>query len=305
MLALVAGVFFIAFALVPAQAQSYQDLMNRLQRVQKELTTLQRHVYRKKETLIVSPNAAMARFSSRLDQLESEIRRLTGAKEELVHKNSQLLMRLEKMSTDVEFRLKRVEQNRQAKKGVAIDLNDSNGSSQVSRPVPSTELDATLPGADRGVRRFGIKVPSKAEADGQKVIVPLAEVETPEKQYARAHVLIRKRDWTGAERVLVEFINTNRMHRLASNAHYWLGRTYSVRQKFEQATITFAEGFQRYPKSNKAPVTLLNLGMSLFRQGKNRQACMTYSKLAKNYPKMGSLIKRRLVSERERSKCNQ
>ena len=128
--------------------------------------------------------------------------------------------------------------------------------------------------------------------------------ETPEQKYDRAHwLIIKRRDFLAAERVLTEFISANRSHQLAPNAYYWLGRTYFVRSNFEQAAITFAEGFQRFPKSKKAPVTLLNLGNSLSRLGKNREACMTYRKLQKNFRQIEEAVKRRLDREQKRSKC--
>jgi len=133
---------------------------------------------------------------------------------------------------------------------------------------------------------------------------PPMVVESPEQQYDRAHwLIIKRRDFAAAERVLTDFISANHSHRLAPNAYYWLGRTYFVRSNFEQAAITFAEGFQRFPKSTKAPAILLNLGTSLSRLGKNSEACTTYFRLQKNFGGMEQSVKRRLDRERKRSKC--
>ena len=290
----------------PVQAQNSQDLINRLQRMQNELTTLQRHVYQGKPSSVVmtpnvsggaSSNAAMARLSNRIIQLESEIRRLTGANEELNHKISQLQTRLDKMSTDLEFRLKTLE-------GGGRSVDGTGPAPLVSNDTPPSPTASNIPGADRGVKPFGVKPTLPPKSGGQVAVIPPAVKETPEQQYDRAHgLIVKKRDFAAAERVLTDFIDANRKHRLAPNAHYWLGRTYYVRSNFEQAAIAFAEGFQRFPKSKKAPATLLNLGMSLSRLGKNREACTTYSRLTKNFRKMENSVKRRLASERKRSKC--
>ncbi len=298
---------FVSMTAIPSvQAQNSQDLINRLQRMQNELTTLQRYVYQGKPSrgattpnvsVGASSNAAMARLSNRIIQLEGEIRRLTGANEELNHKVSQLQTRLDKMSTDLEFRLKTLEGGGPSADGTGQVPLVSDGT-----PPPQTPLN--VPGADRGVKPFGVNPSLPPKSGGQVAAVPPVLKETPEQQYDRAHgLIVKKRDFAAAERVLTDFIDANRKHRLAPNAHYWLGRTYFVRSNFEQAAIAFAEGFQRYPKSKKAPATLLNLGMSLSRLGKNREACTTYSRLAKNFRKMGSSVKRRLASERKRSKC--
>jgi tol-pal system protein YbgF len=310
---MVAAVISTAVVLSPVQAQDSQDLINRLQRMQNELTTLQQHVYQGKAPSTASgaalpagaaPNAAMARLTNRITQRESEIRRLTGTNEELNHKVFQLQTRLDKMSTDLEFRLKTLEGGGRSAGGEGQATVTGSGAPPASAAARSPKTASNLPGADRGVRPFGSKMPLPPKAGSQAAAVPLAAQETPEQQYDRAHALIvKQRDFVAAERVLTDFIGANGKHRLAPNAHYWLGRTYFVRNNFGQAAISFAEGFQRYPKSKKAPATLLSLGMSLSKLGKNREACTTYTRLARNFRKMESSVKRRLVIERKRSKC--
>jgi tol-pal system protein YbgF len=310
---MVAAVISTAVVLYPVQAQDSQGLINRLQRMQNELTTLQQYVYRAKAPSVASraavpagpaPNAAMARLFNRITQLESEIRRVTGTNEELNHKVSRLQTRLDKMSTDLEFRLKTLEGGgRPAGGGGQVPVARSDAP-PASAGVRSPQMAGNLRGADRGVRPFGGTAPLPPKAGGQVAAVPPAAQETPEQQYDRARVLLfKQRNYVAAERVLTDFIRVNRKHRLAPNAHYWLGRTYFVRSNFKQAAISFAEGFQRYPKSEKAPATLLNLGMSLSKLGKNREACMTYTRLAINFRKMASAVKRRLASERKNSMC--
>ena len=298
--------------LQPVKAQQSQELNNRLQRIQNELTTLQRHVYRGKSPGVrngssasssASFNTAIARLSNHITQLDMEIRRLTGANEELNHKHSQLQTRLDRISTDLEFRLKKLEGNLSSSTEPSIGNSET---PQLSTDPNSASLPpaAALQGVDRGVRRFGSKA-----SPLDKMVRPksqqLADTnETPEQQYDRAHwLIIKRRDFPAAERVLTEFINANRGHRLAPNAYYWLGRTYFVRSNFEQAAITFAEGFQQFPESKKAAAILLNLGNSLSRLGKNREACTTYYKLQRNFREMEESVRRRLDRERKRSKC--
>lgn len=69
----------------------------------------------------------------------------------------------------------------------------------------------------------------------------------PGVRLAGAGRLRRRR--AGAEGFLRQFPNDG----LAGNAQYWLGETYYVRQDYQNAAIAFGEGFQRYPKSAKAP----------------------------------------------------
>ena len=296
----------------PVKAQQSQELNNRLQRIQNELTTLQSHVYRRKSQSVrngssgsssASFNTAIARLSNHITQQDMEIRRLTGANEELNHKISELQTRLDRISTDLEFRLKKLEGNIKSstQAGIGNSATHELSTDASSASLPSS---AAIKGSDRGVQPFGSKTSSLGTKNRNK-LQPRADIsETPEQQYKRGHLLIIERqDYAAAERVLTQFISANRGHRLAPNAYYWLGRTYFVRNNFQQAAITFAEGFQQFPKSKKAPAILLNLGNSLSKLGKNREACTTYFKLQRNFRTMEESVRRRLDRERKRSKC--
>src|SRR3546814_19535879 len=50
---------------------------------------------------------------------------------------------------------------------------------------------------------------------------------------------------------------------VCSSDLYWLGETYYVRQRYQDAAVAFLEGYQKYPKSPKAADNLLKLGMAL------------------------------------------
>ena len=40
---------------------------------------------------------------------------------------------------------------------------------------------------------------------------------------------------------------------LAGSAHYWLGEIYLLKKENREAALVFAEGYQKYPQSIKAP----------------------------------------------------
>src|SRR3546814_4312161 len=62
-----------------------------------------------------------------------------------------------------------------------------------------------------------------------------------------------------------------------------LGETYYVRGNYQQAAVTFAEGFETYPDNSKAPDNLLKLGMSLASLGSTQDACGTFTVLLDRY----------------------
>ena len=63
---------------------------------------------------------------------------------------------------------------------------------------------------------------------------------------------------------------------LAGNAQYWLGETYYVRKRYNDAATAFAFGYQKYPKSGKGADDLLKLGMSLGSLGQKQDACSAF-----------------------------
>jgi TolA-binding protein len=58
-----------------------------------------------------------------------------------------------------------------------------------------------------------------------------------------------------------------------------LGETFYVRNDFKNAAVAFAEGYQKYPNSQKAPDNLLKLAMALGQQGQQQNACVALSQL--------------------------
>lgn len=327
------AVALVALAGAPpgvAQTVDTRALFDRIERLQTELTTLQRYVYRGEKpsasaaapvSAAPPPNVA-ARLQLRITQLEGEIQRLTGQNEELNHRLGRIEETLKKLSTDVEFRLGRIERGSPGL-AAAQQPDPPGGRAPLAAAPPRSPAAAApqaVPGAEMGVRPLGAlraapppatAGPSTPAARSTAAVPPAAAdpsapgpTLTPQQQYDQAHALIiRDHDYAQAERVLRKFIDSNPKHDLLPNAHYWLGRTYFVRNDFEQAAFAFAEGFQRFPKAEKAPANLLNLGMSLARLGKTREACTTYSRLLKNYPDSEDAVKRRVARETARAKC--
>jgi tol-pal system protein YbgF len=152
--------------------------------------------------------------------------------------------------------------------------------------------------------------PSSAKASAVPPVSPPAAQQaalppgTPQSQYEYAlSLMLKQQDFAKAESALSAFIDRYPKNKLTGNAHYWLGETYFVRKRYQDAVFAFAEGFQKFPKSNKAPDNLLKLGMSLDRMQKRKEACTAYSRLLGIFPKAGARMKARVQREQRRAKC--
>jgi tol-pal system protein YbgF len=126
---------------------------------------------------------------------------------------------------------------------------------------------------------------------------------SPRDQYDFAYKFLLQRDFESAETALGAFVTANPEDSLAGNAQYWLGETFYVRGDYPTAARAFAEGFQRYPDSAKAPDNLLKLGMSLAQLEQNADACITLKKLRIEYPDAPTSIVQRADREIGRLQC--
>ena len=329
----------LAGALVPvaapgalAQDASVQGLLDRVERLQRELQTLQRTVYRGEpppaEATSPTPSAGTlsttvaARIELRLSQLEAQLRELTGQIEEASYRQTQLRAQIDKLAADTDLRLRQLEQGGVAGANVT-GLPSGEGGAQGAGPGGTVASAQPFPGAvdDGSVKVLGT-VPAddlealrterveqagqagQTAAPGQQTAQAYAlPGNTAEEQYKHAFSLLSQANYGEAELALRTFVEQNPDDPLAGNAKYWLGETYYVRQDFEQAAITFAEAYQRYPDNTKAPDNLLKLGKSLAALGQTQDACGTQGELLRRFPSAPATILQQAKSERQRLSC--
>ncbi len=320
-----AVVAFLAMA-TPVAAQDIQALQDQIQRLQRELSDLERYVYAGTggdAAALPSGNVAAAQ-EVRLQQLESELGRLTGRLEELSFRIEQISQQLERMNADIDFRLSQLERGTGAT-GAPTTMSNAGtdptatapattggaapppGSSGTLGTISQADLEAQLaaqPDVDPTATGAGAPAATSAGTATASVIAPYdLPGATPGEQYEYAFGLLRQADYGEAELALRTFLDLHPDDLLAGNAQYWLGETYYVRANYQQAAVTFAEGYRKYPNSGKAPDNLLKLAMSLGELGKNQEACVALGQLRKEFPNAPANIQDRAARERERYGC--
>ncbi len=309
-----------------AQSSDFRPVLDRMERLERDLTILQRQVYRGQAPAPASGGAASGgaasaemdsniaiTLQSRLTQLENELRALTGKIEETSFAETQLANRLERMQKDYELRFGELEKAQQASQ------QQSAAQPQQSLSLPASQPAASgMPGDEKivlrppGAPQSGVlgtlpsseaesKVPAAAKAPPPAQ--PAGKKLSAQEQYDHAFALLRQGDYDGAEKAFAAFISQNPNDNLTGNGQYWLGETFYVRGDHQKAAAVFAEGYQKYPKSQKAPDNLLKLGLSLAALGQKKEACITFSRLAKDFPQSADALKRRAVAERQRLGC--
>ena len=243
--------------------------------------------------------------------------------EALNHRINEINQRLDKLVSDVDYRLDTLETRAAQRQSTPTQPSVSAAPSppSVQKVVPGA--DQSIPVAPKSLGRVSadaVKAIALGQTEGQKqrlapasqsTVSPLSQPAnevlpkgTTKEKYAYASGLLRQAQYARAEIALKAFIDDHNNDPLASNARYWLGETYYVRSAYVQAAEAFLDGYQKDPKGLKAPDTLLKLGMSLARLEKPREACAAFARLTADFPKVLEGIKNPLARERERNNCS-
>ena len=323
----------LPLAIAPAAAQTSaetQVLLERINRLESDLNTLQRQVYRGGGTQAPPPSAGQsgaagnsgltsgsgetvaARLQLRLDELEEKISSLTGRIEEVDHRSQEVSSRLDKLVADVDFRLKALEQRNGTAAAGTTPAETANAGQAATTPAPGAAgtpprqgpgqpsgVLGTMPAKDLppGAPTPPPAVPPPAD---RPVTLPPG---SPSEQYNFATRLLHQGDYAQAEQALGQFVAAHPADPLASAAQYWLGETFFARQQYDRAAKAFLAGYQKYPKGSKAPDDLLKLAMSLTNLNQKKEACAVFKQLSTEYPNAEARIKQSAVRERGKAGC--
>jgi tol-pal system protein YbgF len=109
--------------------------------------------------------------------------------------------------------------------------------------------------------------------------------QTPEFIYQQAYEAMKGGDVVHARELFTKFLELDPQHKLAANAHYWLGETYYTEKNFEQAVLEFQEVIKNFPDKEKVPAAMLKQGMAFKEMGDTKSATYIYKKLVDEFPK--------------------
>jgi tol-pal system protein YbgF len=319
-----------AFAGSVAQAQD-ATTQERLDRLERDLSMLQRQVYR--STGGEAPPGAdsgggvAVDLQVRMDRLEEQMRDLTGRVEDESNQVQQLRQRLEQVNSDIDLRLGQgqprppeAETQRSSPGGFAgagpppypaSPATSPYGGPPLPPPPPPGYGALTTPGPEAGEVAYGAPAQltpprSTSAADIDTLRPPGAGAlpgGSPLAQYSAAYGLLRQADYEGAEEALRNFVQQHPTNPLAGNAQYWLGESYLKRGKYTEAAAAFADGYKRFPKGPKAADSLLGLGRSLADAGQKHNACIALMQLDRDFPRASSTIRDRAAQEKKRQGC--
>ena len=313
-------IFFLLFYLFTQNSFSEdQNVLEILETIQKDLKTIEKAVY--SDSGSISSNSktefdqnsedVLTRHLLKLSEIEGQFKELTNKFEEINFKLDKLSTRMTKVQADNQVRFQQLE-------NWASTIN-VNKDQQVSS-LPKEDKEEFLPGSSQPQDLGSISYKdtetqletqqTQSIDTTQTIVTETFQAEekilpdtTPEKQYEFATSFLKVGDYNTAERAFREFVLSNSEHDLAGNAQYWYAETFRIRQLYTDAASAYLEGYQKYPKSKKAPINLLKLGVSLVQIGEKDQGCLMITGVEKHYPKANQSVLQKAKYEEKKFEC--
>ena len=289
-----------------------------LEKIQNDIKTLEKAVYSGSieldDTKTINSNNnsedVLTRHLLKLSEIENQFQQLTNKFEEINFKLDKLSNRLSKVQADNQLRFQDIENIIISEEGTKkISKNNKKKSKEVLPGSSEPQDLGSISYKDTATKEISQKTQS---VDTTSTIVTetfqaeekILPNESPEKQYEFATSFLKVGDYSTAERAFREFVVTNPEHDLAGNAQYWYAETFRIRQLYTDAASAYLEGYQKYPKGEKAPINLLKLGVSMVQIGEKDQGCKMINGVEKQYPKANQSVIQKAKYESQKFECN-
>ena len=298
------------------------NIYETLEKLQKDIKTLERAVYSTSTeenqnnfnnsgvSLENNSEDVLTRHLLKLSEIENQFQQLTNKFEEINFKLDKLSNRLSKVQADNQLRFQDLENV----------LSNDEETKKISKKTKKDE-EKILPGSsepqDLGTISYKDTATEETTQQTQSIDTTATIVtetfqseekilpkESPEKQYDFATSFLKVGDYSTAERAFREFVTTNPEHDLAGNAQYWYAETFRIRQLYTDAASAYLEGYQKYPKGEKAPVNLLKLGVSMVQIGEKDQGCKMINGVEKQYPNANQSVIQKAKYESKKFECS-
>ena len=299
------------------------NIYETLEIIKNDLKTLERAVYSGSIEVKTSSNEqsnielnsnsedVLTRHLLKLSEVEDQFRQLTNKFEEINFKLDKLSNRLSKIQADNQIRFQDIE--------TAISSGEI--TTQLSSKPKTDTKNQILPGSSQpqDLGSISYKDTETSETSQQiesvdttaTVVTETFQAEekilpqdlSPKKQYEFATSFLKVGDYSTAERAFREFVLDNSDHELAGSAQYWYAETFRIRQLYTDAASAYLEGYQKYPKGNKAPINLLKLGVSMVQIGEKDQGCKMINGVELQYPKANQSVIQKAKYESKKFEC--
>lgn len=282
----------------PAHAQSRRELAQRLDAVEARIAEV--------EGASLAGDPVADTLMRRLDELDYQVRELTGEVERLAFENRQLRQQLE----DVQRSGPTAPQPGVADPaGGPADLDDEavtwmrEGLDEAPRGEAGENGPVAIvdPGDPHGNARAAatgvLGAPSSMAPEGAEMPAD------PSVLYEDAHARLMDGDFGGAQAGFERFVGEYPDDARTGEAWYWLGETFFVRSDFADAADAYIASLRARPNGEKAPDALVRLAASLHGMGRQDEACATLARFGSQFPNASAASRARATREAVRAGC--
>jgi len=297
------------------------NIYETLEQIQKDIQTLEKAVYSGSVNLnnnelnnsnsLSNSNSedVLTRHLLKLTEIENQFQQLTNKFEEINFKLDKLSNRMSKVQSDNQIRFQDLESA--ISSGGSLEKLTKKTPDKTNQVLPGSSQPQELGSISYKDTNTNETTQQTQSIDTTASIVTetfqseekILPQDTPEKQYEFATSFLKVGDYTTAERAFREFVNANPEHDLAGNAQYWYAETFRIRQLYTDAASAYLEGYQKYPKGEKAPINLLKLGVSMVQIGEKDQGCKMINGVQKQYPDANQSVIQKAKYESQKFEC--
>ena len=305
--------FLISISNLYADSHNIYEI---IEKIQNDIKTLEKAVYsgslepnyNSNSNITNNSEDVLTRHLLKLSEIENQFQELTNKFEEINFKLDKLSNRMSKTQADNQVRFQDLETGKisevtEKKITKKIDSNEKvlPGSSEPQDLGSISYKDNPTNETSQKIQSIDTTATIVTEAfESEEKILPK---DSPDLQYEFATSFLKVGDYSMAERAFREFVISNPEHDLAGNAQYWYAETFRIRQLYTDAASAYLEGYQKYPKGEKAPINLLKLGVSMVQIGEKDQGCKMINGVEKQYPKANQSVIQKAKYESQKFEC--
>ena len=318
---LIKVIFFVNFIFCSISLADNHNIYETLEIIQKDIKTLEKAIYSgsielnteslNSSNLDTNAEDVLTRHLLKLSEIENQFQQLTNRFEEINFKLDKLSNRLSKVQADNQIRFQDIENTLTTGEGLQTLTKNNIDQKDEVLPGSSTPQDlGSISYKDTATNETTQQIQSVETTasivtetfQAEEKILPDVD---PKKQYEFATSFLKVGDYPTAERAFREFVLENPNHELAGNAQYWYAETFRIRQLYTDAASAYLEGYQKYPKGEKAPINLLKLGVSMVQIGEKDQGCKMINGVEDQYPKANQSVIQKAKYESQKFECKQ
>jgi tol-pal system protein YbgF len=274
--AIVLAAFLSPFAVQAQDEQTLADIRQELQFVYAEIVNLKREL---STTGSAAQTANNGPALQRVDALEAEVRRITGAIETKQNWIERIVTDGTNRVGDLEFRLCELE--------AGCDISGLDSTAPLGGKIPDRQIKSS--GVQQSVNTNAV-VDTSGATDSEKAT------------FQRAMSAFEAQDFASASSQFDTLVANFPGGPLTGEAHYWKGASQAGLGDWGAAARSFLESFSGSPQGTKAPDALFRLGISLRELGQVEEACLMLSEVPIRYP--ASPILSEAATERDALGCS-